>query len=137
MRKLIIPWIFTMILLVGGLTFIGFYQANKYGAYRALERKLEAAAGSYLGQFPDRHPNAGSKLITANYLINEGFLDNLETEDESCTGYVIVTRRGMFYRYSSFIKCDNYITRNFDEEYLINQPYLNTEINQEFNDQEN
>jgi hypothetical protein len=123
MRKLMIPWIFIMIMLVGGLTFIGFYQASRYGAYRDLERRLENAARSYLGQFPDRHPNT-SKVITSNYLMNEDFLDNLKIEDNQCTGYVIVTRRGRFYNYGAYIKCDNYTTRGFDEDNLANQPEL-------------
>ena len=118
MRKLIIPWIFIMVMLVGGLTFIGFYQASRYGSYRELESRLQRAAESYFGMFPGELPNTGRSSITSHTLINEGFLNNLNYEEEVCIGYVIISRRRIFYNYSAYIKCDNYATRGFNERYI-------------------
>jgi len=117
MKKIMVVWIFIMIILVGGLTFIGFHKANTQGVYRELEKKIVTAAESYFEMNPNRLPNAGSLSITSERLIYEGFLDNLYHEGE-CIGYVIVTIRIRSHNFNGYIKCDNYTTHGFNENYL-------------------
>jgi len=120
MKKVYIVWIIIMLMLVGTLTFIGWYKANTYGVYHELEKNLQSAAESYFGNFPERLPNAGSRSITSEALINGNFLESLETEDDLCIGYVIVTRNTIFYNYRAYIRCGNYTTRGFDDTIIEN-----------------
>jgi len=112
MQRVLIVWIFVTVLLVGGLTFIGWYNIQQNGMFFKLENKLETAARTYFGMYPDRHP-ANSLTINSNTLIEEDMLD-FENEDLECIGYVIVTSQLIGYRYEAFIRCMKYSTNNFD-----------------------
>ena len=110
MKKTFVAMIVIAVMMVGGLTFIGYYLSTANKEYYEIEKTLENAAARFYGQFPEQFP-ASSTTITAAQLINTGFLDEIK---DDCTGYVEVKKSGRFYNYTAFIDCDNYTTRKYD-----------------------
>ena len=115
-----------MLLLSGGLLIaliVAIYFIGKlYGSldnavinkqYIDLENKMEKAARQYV-------INNGIKVVdmqTINYetLVNAGFIDDLlDTNGNKCTGYVLINVVDNISHYSSYIKCPNYQTTNYN-----------------------
>ena len=107
MKKTFAVMIVIAVMLVGGLTFIGFYLTNTNKEYYELEKILEDAAKRYFGQFPGELPSK-SRAMSSSRLINEEFLEEF---DKKCSGYVEVKKSGNFYNYKAFINCPNYTTK--------------------------
>ena len=121
MKKTFIVWLFIAIILFGGLTLYGFLKQSRFGDYYDLEAGLASAAKTYYEQYPNYLP-AKSTSITSQKLIEENFLDKLElskvnSESETCTGYVLITKQIVTYEYEAFIKCPDYITKKYDLNY--------------------
>lgn len=116
MKKLTIVWGMVIVILFVVLTFFGFLYKNKSNVYKELENKLVEAEKKYA----DAHfayPEKGKVLKTeATTLIEESFLDNLEVENEECTGYATVTHNKTVYEYKGYVKCDNYTTKGYEKE---------------------
>jgi len=110
MKKTFVAMIIIAIMLVGGLTFIGFHLSRANKEYYDLEKVLESSASRYFGQYPGSLP-ARSLIITASELIDAEFLEDFKV---GCSGYVEVSKSGSFYNYKAFINCPNYITRKYD-----------------------
>ncbi len=113
MKKIFFPMIIIAIVLVLGLTFIGYSLSTKNKVYYDLEDKIESSAKGYYSQYPEEFPNSKT-LITSVKLIESNFLDNLTNSEENCEGYVIVTNVNNFYKYKPFIKCEHYITKKYE-----------------------
>jgi len=107
MKKNLIAMIIIAAMLVGGLTYIGFYLSKTNQEYYELEKALEDAAKQYYGQFPGELPSR-SRSISSARLINERFLAEF---NEECSGYVEVKKSGNFYNYKAFVNCPNYTTK--------------------------
>ena len=112
MKRIFIGMIIIAVMLVGGLTFIGYHLSERNGEYYELETTLKEEASRYFGQFPGRLPTRSS-IVTAAELIEEGFLEDFNME---CTGYVEVKKSGMFYNYTPFLNCPNYSTRKYNPD---------------------
>lgn len=111
-----VTWIIVMILLVGGLTFIGWQNIQRNGRYFELEKSLRLAAESYFNNYTERL--SGESIVSKETLIYEEFLGNIDEELTSCIGYVIATPRVRSHLFKSYVKCENYTTRGFNQEYL-------------------
>lgn len=115
MKKLSIIWGMIIIGLFILLTLFGILYKNKANVYKDLEKKLVEAEKKYA----DAHfayPEKGNVLKTnAEDLIKETFLDNLEIEGDSCTGYATVTYNSTVFEYKGYVKCGKYTTKGYEK----------------------
>ncbi|MBE6154328.1 MAG: hypothetical protein E7163_01965 [Firmicutes bacterium] len=111
-NALLICWGFIVVVLVGLLAFLGFVLKSKNSDYVKLENKLLDSTKKYVdAKF--LYPEDGKKTkITSEELIESDYLDALVFEDDKCTGYVEVTKSGV-YKYDVYIKCNNYKTKGY------------------------
>ncbi len=88
---------------------------NKYKDYHKLEDKFKVAAEKYGNTEFIYQEGVKSYKITSEELLATPYLDNLEIENDKCTGYVIVELNGV-YEYKAYIKCNNYKTKGYKNE---------------------
>lgn len=118
MRIISYIWGSILFLLVAGLTGIGFVYKNKIKKYEELESKLEESIKAYVDQkfiYPDEGKNI---KVTYQELKSNDAIDNLNNEDEECDGYGIVLHDGNIFKYQTYIKCNDYKTKNYDKNLL-------------------
>ena len=115
MRIISYVWGSILILLVGGLTAIGFVYKNKIKKYEELENKLEEKIKTYVDE-KFIYPEEGKNLkITYEELKDNNYIDNLNINDEECDGYGIVLNDKSTFKYQVYIKCNGYKTKNYDK----------------------
>ncbi len=114
-----------MMLLVGGLLIALlvaiFFISKLYGSfnntigsknYFDLETKLESAAKEYIRDNDIQID--GEFRVSYETLKENNKIDNLyDQNNESCTGYVIITRVDNINNYQGYISCPNYISNNY------------------------
>ena len=115
MRIISYIWGSILFLLVGGLTIIGFIYKEKIKKYEELENKLEEKIKAYVDE-KFIYPEEGKNIkITYEELKNNNAIDNLNINEEECDGYGIVSHDGSTFKYNTFIKCNEYKTKNYDK----------------------
>lgn len=85
--------------------------------YRKLESEIIESMEKYYGQDTNlkKLPQKDKKAkITINELKNFGININTNIKGDTCTGYGIVTGLAVSYKYESYIKCNNYTTKNYE-----------------------
>lgn len=112
MKKILITWICVAIVLVAGLTILGFTITKKNKPYKNLEKKLTEAAEYYAGVYPDILSSNNIK-ITNEELIDHKYSETLTVNNEKCDGYVVVEKNMGAFNYKAYIKCDNYETKGY------------------------
>ena len=105
-------WAILVVIIIILLTVLGFVLENRYEKYKELEDKLVESAVEYAHS--EILLEEGEFIVTTEKLIELGFLDSLEVDDDSCSGYVIITNDGT-YEYAPYITCKGYTTRDFKE----------------------
>ncbi len=113
MKKILIIWSLISVLLVGGLTYLGFNLQNKNKNYYKLEERLKTSAEDYYSQYPNELP-ANKKAITVPRLIETSFLMEFKNQNEDCKGYVVIKKNLLSHDYKPYIKCSNYETKGYD-----------------------
>ena len=108
-------WAVIVVIIIALLTVMGFILDNRYEKYQALEEKLETSAREYAEDNILLSEEGGEYIVTSLELIEAGYLDNLEVDDNVCTGYVVVQNDGA-YQYEAYISCKQYTTKNYDEK---------------------
>ena len=118
MKKITILWITLILLLTFTLIFIGLSVSKRTKPYTSLENTIVEAMKVYYGQdtnlkkLPQKNKIA---KISIDELNNFGLNLNLEVNGEKCSGYGIVKAKSVAFTYKAFIKCDNYITRDYEK----------------------
>ena len=114
MKKLMGLWIFVVVILISGLTYVGYLIKNENKVYKVLENKLGEVAQGYFGENPDLLSN--NKIVQDTELgsYKEEILTKLKEND--CKGYVKTTSNMGIYEYKAYIKCNNYETKNYKEQ---------------------
>lgn len=114
-NKIFIIWSIIVVLIVIMLTILGFTLKNKTNKYTPIEEKLEEKAKQYVDKLFLYPENKGGKIkVTSIEMIEEGTLDELKLDDDTCTGYVIITNDNV-YKYDTYIKCSKYTTSGYDK----------------------
>ena len=111
-KLLFIIWAIIVLIIIVLLTALGFILESRYEKYKELEDKLVSSATEYAHS--EILLEEGEFIVTTEELIELGYLDSLEVEDDTCSGYVVITNDGT-YEYDSYITCKGYTTRNFEE----------------------
>ncbi len=113
MKKITIIWTLTLIVIVGGLTFIGF-KIKSENKDNVLESALITQTEKYLGLYVGKYPKLNENIkITYEELQEEGYDAELGV---NCTGYVIIENNNGEYEYDAFVKCPNYTTDGYIDE---------------------
>ena len=108
-------WAIIVVIIIALLTALGFILDNRYEKYRTLEEKLETSAREYAEDNVLLDEDDGEYIVTSLELIKAGYLDNLEIDDNVCTGYVVIQNDGA-YQYEAYISCKQYTTKNYEDK---------------------
>lgn len=114
MKKITIIWTITLILIVAGLTVLGF-KIKKENIDNIMEDALVEQAEKYLGLYPGLFPTLGNNIkLTAEELKDNGYDAGLS--NENCEGYIIVENTNSGFKYHPYVKCSDYMTEGYSEE---------------------
>ncbi len=115
MHRISVIWGIVLVLLVTGLTAIGFLYKNKSKDYKEMENKLVNFAEKYV-EAKFLYPEENQSLrITLDDLKSNDYLEELKKDDDVCDGYVVVSHDGFVYHYKGFVKCPKYTTKNYEK----------------------
>lgn len=114
-KILFVIWAIIVVIIIALLTVLGFILDNRYEKYRTLEEKLKMSAREYALDHILLEEDDGEYIVTSSELIEAGYLDNLEIDDNVCTGYVVIRNDGV-YQYEAYISCKQYTTKNYDDK---------------------
>ncbi len=116
MKKMMLAWMFLVVLLVGGLLFIGVRFKDSIREYEILEIDMNESANAFL-KLREINLNPGESMkISANELIESGLLKSMEVGSDTCEGYVFVKKQGKNMNIESKIKCSQYTSLEYEEE---------------------
>ena len=85
--------------------------------YRNLENSIVEAMKKYYGQDTNlkKLPKKDQTVkITINELKHFGLEINTKIKEDNCTGYGVVTGLSVSHKYESFIKCNKYISKKYE-----------------------
>lgn len=114
-KILFVIWAIIVVIIIALLTALGFILDNRYEKYRTLEEKLETSAKKYAEDNVLLDEDDREYIVTSLELIESGYLDNLEIDDNVCTGYVVIQNDGA-YQYEAYISCKQYTTKNYEDK---------------------
>lgn len=103
MRRVSIIWGSIMLLLVIGVTILGFVYKNETKKYKAFEKSIVEQATTYL-------KNNNLTEASLEELIENEVIELTEDYQKQCDGYVIQKKDN----YKSYIKCQNYQTKGYE-----------------------
>lgn len=113
MKKITIIWTITLVIIVTGLTIVGFKIKNE-NINNIMEEELMKQAEKYLGLYPTLYPPLGeTATFSAEMLKDEGYDAKLE---DGCVGYVVVENKNSGFSYKAYVKCPDYTTEGYSEE---------------------
>lgn len=114
-NKYTFVWGLLIVALFSLLTIFGFIYKNKTGNYKRLEDKIIEAEKRYVDE-KFLYPQDEKKVvITVKELIEAGYLDNLDIENDNCEGYAEVYKVNSVFEYKGFIKCNKYQTKGYEK----------------------
>lgn len=111
MKVISVVWGFILVLLVIGLTVIGFVYKHESKVYKEYEELLVKQATSYVEDhslYPDE-----SLKITDDEMLEGGYLETTYVNGHDCSSYVMVLKNGKSYSFDSFVQCGNYKTKGY------------------------
>ena len=101
-------------ILVGALTFIGLNLKNQNKAYTSFESDIKESALAYLKTKEIDLGVGDSMRVSIDELIENNYLESNKVEEDTCDGYIVVTRNNYDYTYKPYIKCSNYTTEDYE-----------------------
>lgn len=112
MKKVTIIWTISIVVIIVGLTFIGFHIKDDKVS-NIMEESIVEKTQKYLNLYVKLYPTLNNeKKITVDELIDAGYNPNL---NKDCTGYVIVKNTNMGFTYHAYVKCPDYVTKDYQE----------------------
>ena len=115
MQRLSVVWGGFLVVLVVLLTAFGFLYKNKSNEYKKLEELLVDGAKKYVDArflYPDENQ---SVKITYSEMKENGFVDELKKDEDTCDGYVIVKSNGTVFTYKGYVSCPSYTTKDYEK----------------------
>lgn len=114
MKKKYVIMIIAFIILFGIVIFIIIKNNQKYKPYNDLEAELESQAIALIGATPSL---AGTtNVLTLKDFESYGYTINAKVNNDTCDGYVKIENQMYFYKYSAYIKCNNYTTKGYQKQ---------------------
>ena len=114
MRTISILWGSLLVIALGVLTFIGFQIKERDLDYKELEETLTDGAEKYVEAY-STYPKGEDKLkISFEDLIKYDIIDKSKLDKKKCSdAYVLVYQKALVYHFDSYLKCQNYTTKNY------------------------
>jgi len=109
MKKLTFIWGALILILFITLTTFGLLWKNKNMVYKDTEKELESLVKSY----KDAATIPGGGIVSVDELIDMQIIESLKANDEVCDGYVNIANKNGIYKYTAYIKCENYTTKGY------------------------
>ena len=115
MKVISVLWGALLISCLVVLTFLGFKLKDKNLKYRELEKKLENAAEKYVEAYSYYPQGEDNLKIMVDDLISSDIIKKEDLDKNHCSdAYVIVYLKDMVYEFDSYLKCDDYTTKNYE-----------------------
>ena len=114
MKRITIVWTITLVIIVVGLTAIGF-KIKADNIDNIMEKAILEEARSYLNYYTGSYPEKGETTRLENAELKEKGYD-AKLDEEDCTGYVIITNEESGFKYKPYVKCPNYTTEGYEEK---------------------
>ena len=112
MKKRLIIWSFFSIILVGGLTVLGFLVKKQNLPYKNLEEELEKQAMALVGEKPTYFQSTNK--LSLQDLENNNYKIEMKVNDDKCVdGYIIIDRKMGILSYKAYITCSKYTTHGY------------------------
>lgn len=108
-------WGVVVVIVIGLLTTLGFILKNRYETYQVLEEKIVESAKEYASHHVFFDPEDSEVVVTSEELVELGFLDNLEINDDECSGYVVIRNEDVK-EYDAYITCSRYTTTGYEKK---------------------
>ena len=113
MHTISVVWGIILVLMVSGLTAIGFVYKYQSKPYKELEETLKQSAMKYVDK---KALLSDSDLkISVGELLQEEMIESTNVKEKPCEGYVLVKKVREHYEYESYIKCEKYKTKGYDK----------------------
>ena len=113
MKKITIVWTITLVIIVVGLTVIGF-KIKRENISNIMEDAIVEKTQKYFGLYPSLYPTLGEeKRITVGELIDNGYDPELE---DGCDGYIIIKNTNNGFKYYPYVSCPDYVTEGYSEK---------------------
>ncbi len=113
MKKVMVMWFLLVILIFGVLTVFGF-KYLKVKDYKNYEKNLKSVARRYMGEHVGEYPETGDLLYLNESELTQYNQNKIEIENDACIGFVVIQKGSAGYKYKSYIKCNKYTTKNYE-----------------------
>lgn len=114
MKKMYYIWGIVVLLIFVFLTLFGFMYKDKSNVYKELELKIVEAEKKYIDSRFLYPTDEKEFKVNVKTLIDNGFLDNIDINNDTCEGYASIKKNGAVYEYYGYISCKNYKTKGYN-----------------------
>lgn len=111
MKVISVVWGVVLVLLVAGLTIIGFVYKHETKVYKEYEDYLVKQTTAYVEDH-SLYPEESLK-ITDEELLDDGYIESTYVNHHDCTSYVMILKKGETYDFEPYIQCGNYKTKGY------------------------
>lgn len=109
MKKIIIVWTIILVCIVSGLTYFGI-RVKENTIYELMEKEMVKQAKKYMSNIEIKPELNELRKIDVDELKDKGYDPKLESD---CHGYVIISNTEDGYKYTPYIKCEKYMTKDY------------------------
>ncbi len=109
-------WLFLIVMLVGGLLFVGYSFKNSIRDYEILEVDIKESTNAYIKMKEIDLANGESMRISTNELLESTLLKSTKVGDDTCKGYALVYKNNKKIEIEAKIKCSEYASLEYSEE---------------------
>jgi hypothetical protein len=113
MKKILIVWTLIAVILISGLTFVGFKIKEQNKPYRLLESELESKAEALIGEYPSLINNGN--ILEIDDFLNNNYEVDMTVNGDKCEGYVLIEKKLSIYSYKAYLKCNSYETTGYSK----------------------
>lgn len=114
MKVISIIWGMFLVTLFIIVTIFAFKFKNNSKKYLELGEYFSSKAKEYV-EDNNLYPEKDSTFkVSKNDLIENEYIEKLETNDDECDGYVIVSYKDN-YEYKAYLKCNKYISSKYEK----------------------
>ena len=116
MRIISYVWGSILVIIVIGLTVVGFIYKDHQKEYKNLEKQIEESAKKYVEE-KFLYPEDKEKIkVTLEQLTSEQLIQDFKINGEDCDGYVIVYKNQGVFKYTPKIKCPKYQSPKYNKD---------------------
>ncbi len=115
MKRISIIWGVLLLLIVIGLTIVGFVYKSKASSYKQLENDLVSVTEKYV-EAKFLYPSENQSInIYLSELQEDGYIESLKKDNDECDGYVKLYHDGFAYQFKGYITCPKYTTQGYEK----------------------